>query len=82
MSVEKNDWRLQGQEQYMKNLSFVMKQFPLETLDHCHCEFCWEKIGYGNDAITKGYQSTDKYRWVCEACFQDFKDMFNFVVEI
>ena len=42
-------------------------------------EFCWQKIGYGNDSVKEGYESADKYRWVCEKCFNDFKEMFNFV---
>lgn len=81
MSIEKNDWRLQGQERYMMGMHFKKKRFPLETLDHRHCEFCWQKIGCGKDAIREGYESTDKKRWVCEKCFIDFKERFNFVLE-
>lgn len=81
MSIEDNDWRLQGQEKYLVGMHFTKKKFPLQTGDHRHCEFCWQKIGVGKDAITDGFESTDRKRWVCEKCFNDFKGMFGFVLD-
>ena len=56
----------------MMNLMFHYAVFPIEKKDHAHCEFCWQKIGYGDDSIKYGYESFDGYRWVCEQCFHDF----------
>ena len=77
--MEKNDWRLQGQERYMKNLTFVRKKY--EGKDHDHCEFCWDKFGYHEGNLTEGYCSEDNKRWVCDKCFNDFKKDFNFNVK-
>ena len=67
MSIEDNDWRLQGQERYLVGMHFTKKKFPLQT--------------GGKDAITDGFESTDRKRWVCEKCFNDFKGMFGFVLD-
>ena len=74
-----DDWRLQGQERYMMNLMFHYAVFPIEKKDHAHCEFCWQKIGYWDDTIKYGYESFDGYRWVCEQCFHDFKEMVHLI---
>ena len=80
MTIKDDDWRLRGQEKYMMNMKFHFATYPVDEdeTEHDHCEFCWQKIGYGNDAIKEGYVSSDNYRWVCENCFSDFKEKFNF----
>lgn len=42
---------------------------------HEHCEFCFEKAM--TDKQCKFYCTEDMYRWVCENCFRDFKEKFN-----
>ncbi len=51
-----------------------------ESWDHDHCEFCWAKFAEEiliPDSLHEGYATADNYRWICEACFEDFKDQFG-----
>ena len=80
---EENDWRLQGQEKYLKGVSLWRKQYTRysESWDHDHCSFCW--IEFSEDepgALREGYTTKGDYHWVCERCFEDFKDMFEWKV--
>jgi hypothetical protein len=81
-----NDWRLQGQEAYLKGISlWWMKYSPYSgTWEHDHCEFCGTKFMDEDnaDVITHGYSTNDKYRWICETCFEDFHDLFNWTVVV
>ena len=76
------DWRLQGQEKYLKNATLRRKswsQIP-KGPDHDHCEFCWAKFAAESlipDALHEGYATLDNYRWICPNCFEDFKDRFQ-----
>lgn len=80
--MDKSDWRLMGQDKYMKNIHLnsinpkeYAKQLQEPELWHEHCEFCMEKIDMHYDAVC--YCSDDKYRFVCETCYNDFKSDFN-----
>lgn len=42
---------------------------------HEHCEFCWEKAL--TDQECTFYCTQDMKYWVCEKCFNDFKEKFN-----
>jgi len=74
--VEKNDWRLRNQKEYLlgKKLSIHEYYLGRQSWDHDHCEFCWAKFP---DDCSKGYTTEDMYYWVCPSCFEDFKDMFT-----
>ena len=50
--------------------------------DHDHCEFCSAKFMVEDlpDALHQGYATKDDYRWICERCFADFRDMFEWKV--
>ena len=76
--IENNDWRLQGQEKYLTGIKLIRTPFtPLsKTWDHEHCEFCWGKFGRGDNMIKEGYCTEDAYNWICDTCFEDFKEMF------
>lgn len=78
--LEKNDWRLTYQEEYLKNAKLRKKQYkiPAPRWDHDHCEFCWEKFSEYDGDLHEGYCTTDGKHWICEECFQDFKEMFCF----
>lgn len=76
--MDRNDWRLTNQERYMKGMTFIRKKY--DGKDHDHCEFCWEKFGYHEGNLSEGYCSEDNERWVCETCFEDFKDSFGFKI--
>jgi hypothetical protein len=81
---EADDWRLQGQEEYLKDISLSWKKYTRysESWEHDHCEFCWAKFMEEDlpDVLHAGYATEDNYRWICEQCFEDFKDMFNWKV--
>ena len=42
---------------------------------HEHCEFCWEKALADKSCVF--YCTDDLYYWICEECFRDFREMFN-----
>ena len=78
------DWRLQGQEQYLTGVSLVRKTWSQARPDwgHDHCEFCGRKfLATGTaDSQAEGYTTEDEYYWVCNQCFEDFKDKFKWQV--
>ena len=80
--LEKNDWRLTNQEEYLKNVKLNFSRYKVLSphWDHDHCAFCWEKFGENDENLKQGYCTPDKTYWICEECFNDFKDMFNFQV--
>lgn len=41
-----DDWRLGGQESYLRGASLVWRRYRArsETWDHDHCVFCWAKF--------------------------------------
>lgn len=81
--IEEDDWRLRGQEEYLQNKEFRFREFiPSGNGSlHTHCEFCWHKfMEYAEgveDCSQEGFCSSDDKYWVCEECFRDFKDKFN-----
>lgn len=46
---------------------------------HEHCEFCWEKAL--TDKACTFYCTEDMYHWICEECFNDFKEKFGWQVK-
>jgi hypothetical protein len=86
--IDNHDWRLEGQE---SSLRAVLRGVELRLVtwstsdghDHDHCEFCWARIsdrpraGYEYD---RAYATLDQRRWICEPCFDDFRDRFALVV--
>jgi hypothetical protein len=83
MNVDKSDWRLRGQEKYLKGVTLVRRRYrkyaKSPSWDHDHCAFCWAKFmveDYPN-VLHQGYATADDYHWICEQCFEDFKDMFR-----
>ena len=83
---EGSDWRLQGQEAYLKGVRVVRRAYrrPADnpTWDHDHCEFCGVKFMEGGvgDTLHEGYATLDGRRWVCAPCFDDFRVSFQWVV--
>lgn len=77
--IEKDDWRLQGQEKYLTEVKLIRTPFaPLsKTWDHEHCEFCWAKFSNHEDDLHNGYVTEDKRTWICPECYEDFKEMFR-----
>ena len=78
---EEDDWRLQGQEDYLHGVTLTWKEYKArsETWEHEHCEFCWRKFMEVDDPEIHrwGYTTEDDYFWICADCYTDFKDMFE-----
>ena len=76
-----DDWRRQGQEKYLKGINLVWKKYTQyrDGWDHDHCEFCGARfmVSDGPDEITEGYTSEDNYRWICNQCYKDFRDEYD-----
>jgi hypothetical protein len=76
------DWRLQGQERYLKGVPLRRAAYRpyREGWDHDHCAFCWRKFALHGGDFTEGYVTKDGYHWICEPCYQDFKTAFEWTV--
>jgi len=76
------DWRLQGQEKFLKGVALTKQTYRKyrESWEHDHCEFCWAKFSESREDPNVGYATTDRYHWICENCYQDFKNMFQWTV--
>ena len=83
MKNTNNDWRLQGQENYLIGKTLVYKKYAdrITSSDHDHCEFCSEKFSEViSECLTEGYTTTDDYHWICKNCYHDFKNDFRWTV--
>ena len=81
MTIDLNtDWRITTQMDYLKGVHLKQSKWvrPREEWDHDHCEFCWETIW---EPTGMAYCTTDYYHWICEECYNDFKDAFEWVLE-
>lgn len=50
--------------------------------DHDHCDFCFATFMVEDhpDVLHQGYATSDEYHWVCEKCFADFRELFQWAV--
>ena len=70
------DWRLLGNFKDITGNKFKKTKFKsTEKNDHEHCEFCWEKAL--TDKACTFYCTEDMSYWICEDCFRDFQNKFN-----
>jgi hypothetical protein len=78
-----DDWRIQSQERYLQGASLVRKQYkaPRADWDHDHCEFCWAKFSERGNDLEVGYATLDERHWICERCFRDFQERFDWTVQ-
>lgn len=84
--MEDKDWRIVNQQLFLQRKHLIKTQFiPTVQCDHVHCAFCWDKFGDDEQWLHIGYCTIDKphgqRRWICEQCFQDFKDQFEWTVD-
>jgi hypothetical protein len=89
-----SDWRLGGQERYLREASLTWERYRAwsETWDHDHCAFCWatfmdaERAAGRSDILVEGYTTTAEhthgagYHWICKPCFDDFAERFRWRV--
>ena len=75
----KNDWRITNQMNYLLQKKLIRGKFSPynEKWNHEHCSFCTEKI---DENTAFAYSTEDKYHWICEDCFNDFKELFEWEV--
>jgi len=86
------DWRLTNLDRYLSGVGLHWRSWSSYRTadsggdwDHDHCEFCFVHFGdhvFEDDPRTQleGYTTDDGYHWICEACFDDFKTRFGWVV--
>jgi len=75
-----DDWRLMGQEKHLKGVRLMRSKWVTlqEGWDHDHCEFCHETLCASTEV--PAYCTEDYYSWICEECYQDFKESFGWVL--
>ena len=82
--MPESEWRLQNQERYLTGVTLVRRTWTQtrDHWDHDHCEFCWAKFAGDNipDALREGWTTADEYRWICDTCFNDFRERFGWTV--
>lgn len=78
VNTMKDEWRLVNQMKYMKGVDLLLSDYvPTPGNDHDHCEFCWETFSVYDGDLHKGYCTLDRYKWICEDCYEDFKETFE-----
>ncbi|MBC8290595.1 MAG: hypothetical protein H8E37_09780 [Planctomycetes bacterium] len=82
LNTEDGDWRRRGQERYLMQEKWVKRSYRpyREGWDHDHCEFCWKTFSLHETDLNAGYSTSDEYRWICEQCFSDFRDEFQWEI--
>lgn len=84
MDVSDDDWRLTKQEKILHGVRLFWTKYTQrsETWDHDHCEFCGAKfmVAHEPDVLHEGYSTEDRYHWICENCYEDFKERFQWEV--
>lgn len=81
-----SDWRLIGNFKDITGNKFKKTIFQSSVNnDHEHCEFCGVKItdmDIEEEHLLVGYvtqsKNSSQKKWVCEKCFNDFKEKFQF----
>ena len=75
MKVKSDDPRIMNQKKYMYGAHIERKRFEKSgNWDHEHCAFCFLKIL----PVDEAYCTSDGKHWMCEECYNDFKEDFHF----
>lgn len=76
-----DDWRIMGQPGYLYEKKIYFKYFvpyqDVEQPDHAHCEFCSDYFSQEGNYLKSGYYEPSSKSWICEKCYNDFKDIFK-----
>jgi hypothetical protein len=82
--MSESDWRLSGQEKYLTGVSLVHRRWSQTqpNWNHDHCAFCWTTFAVyeGADVLHEGWTTPDEYHWICDQCFNDFRERFDWIV--
>jgi hypothetical protein len=82
MTIEKDDWRLSfgNTPSFYRQYKWSLKKWTRTSPhgDHDHCEFCWQKISdiEGTNIQHEAWADETETYWVCQLCFEDFRDMY------
>ena len=86
--MDNNDWRTaNGRCGYLRNakLTYVPEYHKFtDSWEHEHCSFCYAVISEEENELHSAYHDDSppsRMDWICEECFADFKDTFNFTVD-
>lgn len=76
---KQGDWRiLPWHEEKLSGAELIYHPWcKTAKNDHDHCAFCWEKFAENEGCLHEGYSTKDGYYWICNPCFQDFKERFR-----
>ena len=80
----KKDWRLlREQEKYLHGVTLIRQTYePVgSNNDHDHCEFCMSKFEKFNFSQSLVYCTEDKKIWICNQCYEDFKNLFSWTIK-
>lgn len=79
----REDWRIAGQEGYLLDKKLIHMRFDRKLCveDYDQCEFCWALFDKDKDNPSMAYFQPEEKVWVCEECFNDFKQYFHWTVE-
>ena len=78
-----DDWRLTGKQADLQGLSFEIVPYHRYSLTriHDHCELCFAKFSEdAAESLHHGFHAEHEGRWVCEVCFDDFRERFAWTV--
>ena len=80
---QQDDLRLLPSHERLHGLTLVHQPWkPAKPRnDHDHCEFCWDKFANCDGCLGEGYSTEDRESWICDACFEDFKERFKWKVK-
>lgn len=79
----REDWRIMGQEGYLKDKKLQHRKFSqaMRTKDNDQCDFCYSFLDRNHQGASYAYFEPITRSWICERCYQDFKEHFNWMVE-
>jgi len=69
------------EKEYLHNKNLQLKAFNCELDEHQHCELCWDRFSKAVNDLHFGYYESCSKSWICETCYNDFKDLFQWKVE-
>ena len=80
--ANKDDWRLSFGAEHLRGATVTWKAWtqPSPDWDHDHCTFCWAKFAAAADCLHEGYATSDEHNWICQACFNDFRERLELSV--
>jgi hypothetical protein len=86
--LNRPDWENSGNDRYIgARLKWKDYDPGADPSEHNHCWVCWKTFSLlDGDAERTGFAVVDDpkfgddYNWVCKSCFDDLKDLFNWVV--